>query len=161
MSLRRKGLRREPLSHRKGRGPAQTPPKPSKSPDMPIEVRRLVYARAGGRCEVGATMECQGRRGLFDPITGRSLHHRRPRRMGGTRAVDIHDPSNLLAVCGNGTRGCHGWIESHRRAASEQGWLLASGADPVARACVLRDGSIVLLRAWGYVTLFHADGTAA
>lgn len=158
---RRKPLRREPLSHRRGRGPSQTPPKPSKTPDMPIEVRRAVYARAGGRCEVGATPECQGRRGLFDAITGRSLHHRRPRRMGGTRAIDVHDPANLLAVCGNGSRGCHHFIETNRRLALENGWLLSSGADPVSRACVLRDGRIVLLRAHGYVTLFNADGTAA
>lgn len=161
MSLRRKPLKRGKPLQRKPRGPRQPAPKPTKTPDMPIEVRRAVYARAGGRCEVGATLECRARRGLFDAVTGRSLHHRRPRRMGGTRALDIHDPANLLAVCGNGSRGCHGWIESHRRAALEHGWLLSSGADPVSRACVLRDGRIVLLRAWGYVTLFEADGTAA
>lgn len=158
---RRKALRREPLARRQGRGPAQPAPKPTKSPDMPLEVRRAVYARAGGRCEVGATLECRARRGLFDAVTGRSLHHRRPRRMGGTRDVNIHDPANLLAVCGDGTRGCHGWIESHRREAYENGWLLNSGADPVSRACTLRDGSLVLLRADGYIVLFGPGERAA
>lgn len=158
---RRKALRREPVSHRRGRGPAQTPPKPSKTPPMPQEVREAVYARSGDRCEVGVTPECRLRRGQFDAMTGRSLHHRRPRRMGGTRAVDVHDPANLLAVCGNGTRGCHGWIEANRQAALENGWLLASGADPVSRAVTLRGGAIVLLRTHSYITLFHADGTAA
>lgn len=158
---RRKPLKRGKALTRKPAGPRQTAPKPSKSPDMPLWVREAVYARCGDRCEVGVTAECRLRQGWFDAVTGRSLHHRRPRRMGGTRALDIHDPSNLLATCGNGTRGCHGWIESHRQVALENGWLLASGADPVARACTLRDGSIVLLRATGYVLLFHADGRAA
>jgi hypothetical protein len=31
--------------------------------------------------------------------------------------------SNLLAVCGDGTTGCHGWMEAHRREAREVwGW---------------------------------------
>jgi hypothetical protein len=128
---------------------------------MPQWVREAVYLRCGGRCEVNVTDDCRARGGRFDAVTGRSIHHRRPRRMGGTRAVDIHDPANLLAVCGNGTRGCHGWIEVNRRAALEQGWLLSSGADPTTRACTVRGGSIVLLRATGYVLLFHADGRAA
>ncbi|SNR32822.1 hypothetical protein [Blastococcus mobilis] len=159
--MKRKPLKRGKPLARKARGPRQTPPKPSKSPDMPLWVRHAVYARSGDRCEVGATAECRLRAGWFDNVTGRSIHHRRPRRMGGTRAVDIHDPANLLAVCGNGTRGCHGWIERNRVAAMEQGWLLGSGADPVSRACTLRDGRTVLLRVDGYVVLFGADGRAA
>lgn len=161
MSLRRRPLKRGKSIARKARGPRQPAPKPTKAPPVPLEVRQAVYQRAGGRCEVGATLECRARRGLFDTGTNRTLHHRRPRRLGGTRAVDIHDPANLLAVCGDGTTGCHGFLESHRKLALENGWLLNSGADPVSRACVLRDGSLVLLREDGYVLLFGPDGQAA
>lgn len=155
------GLSRGTGLTRKPQGPRQTPAKPSKSPDLPQWVREAVYLRSGDRCEVAATNACRARGGWFDGVDGRSLHHRRPRRMGGTRAIDIHDPANLLAVCGNGTRGCHGWIESNRLAAKENGWLLGAGADPVSRACTVRDGRIVLLRLDGYVVLFAADGRAA
>lgn len=160
--MRRKPMRRGKPLQRKPRGPRQTPAKPTKSPDMPQWVREAVYARSGGRCEVGATEACRARGGWFDGVDGRSIHHRRPRRLGGSRALDIHDPANLLAVCGVGALGgCHAHIESHRTEAYENGWLLASGADPVTRACTVRGGSIVLLRATGYVVLFHADGRAA
>lgn len=37
-----------------------------------------------------------------------SVHHRLPRSRGGT-----HDLANLVALCGDGTRGCHGWAESN------------------------------------------------
>jgi hypothetical protein len=160
--VKRRPLKRGKPLARKSRGPRQTPPKPTKVPDMPIAVRRAIYARAGERCEVGATAECRARGGWFDAVTGRSLHHRRPRRMGGTRAVDVHDPANLLAVCGVGSLGgCHAHIERNRLEALRNGWLLNSGADPGARACTIRDGAVVLLRAHGYVVLFHADGRAA
>lgn len=159
--MKRKPLKRGKPLARKPRGPRQTPPKPTKSPDMPRWVREAVYTRSGGRCEVTATEECRARGGWFDQATGRSIHHRRPRRMGGTRAVDIHDPANLLATCGNGTRGCHGHIEHNRLEAMRNGWLLGAGADPTSRAVVIRGGRIVLLRVDGYVTLFGADGRAA
>lgn len=158
---RRKPLRRGKPLQRKPAGPRQTPPKPTKSPDTPRWVKDAIYQRAAGRCEVGVTEACRARGGWFDGQAGRTVHHRRPRRMGGTTAVDIHDPANLLAVCGDGTRGCHGWIESNRLAAKQAGWLLGAGADPVSRACLLRDGRIVLLQVDGYVTLFGADGRAA
>lgn len=159
---RRTPLKRGKPLQRKPRGPAQQPPKPSKSPDMPVEIRKVIYARAQGRCEVSATEECRARGGRFDAVTGRSIHHRRPRRMGGTRALDIHDPANLLAVCGVGALGgCHGFIERNRTLALENGWLLSSGADPKSRAVTVRGGAIVLLQAHGYVLLFHPDGRAA
>jgi hypothetical protein len=44
--------------------------------------------------------------------------------MGGTIDSAINDPSNLMAICGSGTTGCHGWLESHREHAYEKGWLV-------------------------------------
>lgn len=59
-----------------------------------------------------------------------SIHHRRPRAMGGTKRADTNFTSNLLAVCGTGTSGCHGYIESHREEAIEKGWLVRQNEEP-------------------------------
>ena len=53
-----------------------------------------------------------------------SVHHRRARGMGGTLDPRSNDPRNLVRLCGTGTTGCHGWIESNRLRAIEQGWLI-------------------------------------
>lgn len=92
--------------------------KASTGPDSGI--RAMIWGRCGGRCEI-----C-GR----DVNTGMvSIHHRKPRRMGGTSDPLINDPSNLMLVCGSGTTGCHGKIESNRTAAYQDGYLLHSGQD--------------------------------
>ena len=54
-----------------------------------------------------------------------SLHHRTPRGMGGSREVRLNLPSNLVAICGSGTTGCHGWIESNRSVSEDAGWLVS------------------------------------
>jgi hypothetical protein len=85
------------------------------------KVRELVWKRAGSRCE-----RCCA------PITGgdHSIHHRRPRRMGGSKDPLTNSPANLLLLCGSGTTGCHGWIESHRATAYELGLLVHGWQDP-------------------------------
>lgn len=50
--------------------------------------------------------------------------------MGGSREGWINEPANLLAICGTGTTGCHGLIESYRARSYEHGWLLRHGMDP-------------------------------
>lgn len=76
--------------------------------------REAVAARAGYHCEL-----------CYTPIAGQaSVHHRRPRRMGGTRRSDVNEPANLMLLCGSGTTGCHGWIESHRKQALADGVIL-------------------------------------
>lgn len=87
-----------------------------------------------------------------EPIEGErgvawSAHHRRPRGMGGSRRDDTDTPVNLLAVCGSGTTGCHGYIESHRAEALTNGWLVPQSADP-AHASVLVDRE----SRWVYLT---------
>lgn len=79
--------------------------------------RQLVTARAGGLCEL-----CKADR-------PGSWAHRLPRGQGGQWR-----PSNGLHLCGDGTRGCHGWSERNREASYASGWLLLSGllADPLA-----------------------------
>ena len=83
-----------------------------------------VLERAGYRCEpCGKTLG--DNRG-----SDYSIHHRRARGMGGTRWFGCNLPSNLMAVCGSGTTGCHGWIESHRAEAMAAGWLVSRYKDP-------------------------------
>jgi hypothetical protein len=41
-------------------------------------------------------------------------------------------PENIVWLCGDGTRGCHGWAEANPRAAEPGGWALPSHADPAA-----------------------------
>lgn len=92
-------------------------PKPKRSHTVPAEVRQLVLERDGYRCA-----RCD--RDLHGvPM---SVHHRHPRGMGGTRDNRSSDPRNLVSLCGSGTTGCHGWIESHRDQARATGWLLRS-----------------------------------
>jgi hypothetical protein len=84
-------------------------------------VRAAVVERAGNRCE-----RC-GRALLSWPF---SLHHRRPRGMGGSHRPDTDSVANALALCGSGTTGCHGWVESNRDEARRLGFLVASHDDP-------------------------------
>ena len=92
---------------------------------MPSDVRALVIERDGHACRRCGTSLPAGR--------GGSVHHRIPRGMGGTRWEGIHSPALLVLLCGDGTTGCHGWIERHRAAALRLGWLLSRqlfGIDP-------------------------------
>lgn len=46
-------------------------------------------------------------------------HHRLPRSRGGP-----DDPINLVALCGSGTTGCHGWVEHHPEQARRDRWTI-------------------------------------
>lgn len=80
------------------------------------ETRFLVFARANYRCE-RCFKELHG-------VFGVSVHHRRPRMMGGSRNAELHLAANLIVLCGSGNTGCHGWVESHRDKAREHGYLI-------------------------------------
>jgi hypothetical protein len=88
------------------------------------DVVDAVLARSQYSCEI-AGCEIGDRRGVDF-----SLHHRRPRQMGGTNWPGSNLPSNILVCCGSGTTGCHGVVESHRSGAVAAGWLVLSRADP-------------------------------
>jgi len=88
---------------------------------MPAASVELVKARSGGRCERCGTRD--------SPYW--SLHHRKPRGMGGSKDPAINSPANLLYLCGSGTTGCHGWVESNRTLAREAGLLLYRNDEPV------------------------------
>ena len=87
--------------------------------------RHIVTQRSGGRCEAAVPGICMG--------AAQSVHHRIKRSQGGTWA-----PSNLLHVCGDGTIGCHGWIEHHPAKAREHGLDLPAGADTTTETCHMR-----------------------
>ena len=101
---------------------------------MPQTTVRDVHARAGGRCE---------RCGTSDSYRW-SLHHRKPRGMGGTKDPAINSPANILFLCGSGTEGCHGWVESNRQVAYEQGLLVHREDDPDEIPVELRYGTVWL-----------------
>lgn len=57
-----------------------------------------------------------------------SRHHRDPRGMGGSKA-DPHALVNLVLLCGSATSrgGCHHEVESRRKQARIDGWLVPDG----------------------------------
>lgn len=87
---------------------------------VPTGVRAEVLRREGGAC-----LRC----GTNLANVPSSIHHRKPRGMGGTKDPRSFDLRNLVHICGDGTRGCHGDIESHRSQAHEDGWLILSYDD--------------------------------
>lgn len=44
--------------------------------------------------------------------------------MGGSKRPDTNLPANLILLCGSGTTGCHGYVESNRAEAFDLGFLL-------------------------------------
>lgn len=103
------------------------------------DYRDVVRLRANGHCE-----RC-GRSTVNYPA---SIHHRRPRGMGGTSDPGINTAENCVLLCGTGTTGCHGIVESHREIAIEEGWLLPrrDPRDP-ADAPVFAEGAWYLVTA--------------
>ncbi len=93
--------------------PRRTDPKQSE--------RDLVRGRSGGLCEFRACTRA-----------AEQMHHRRPRRMGGSTAPDVNGAANLVDLCA----WHHRWVEFHRTAAAAMGLLLSARANP-ARVPVL------------------------
>lgn len=79
---------------------------------IPTGHRRTVLERSGGLCE---------RCAVWLANVPADIHHRNPRRAGGTKRPEIHAPANLTVIC----RKCHRWVESQRTLATEQGWLIS------------------------------------
>lgn len=76
-----------------------------------------------------------------------SLHHRRPRGMGGSRDARINQPANLLTLCGHATSpdGCHLRVEADRLDAKASGYLLNHVADAEATPVLTHLGSFLFL----------------
>lgn len=105
---RSSSLRRAPLRSRyRSTGPS-------------VEVVDLVLERAQYSCELDGA-QIGDRRGVDYHV-----HHRRPRRMGGSQLPDTNQPQNLLILCAR----CHTDVESLRTVAYEGGWLVRQHEDP-------------------------------
>jgi hypothetical protein len=103
-----------------------------------------VLTRAGHSCEAcGASVG--DRRGIDF-----SIHHRRPRGMGGTSWFGSNLTSNLMVLCGSGTTGCHGDVESHRIAAITRGFLVTGRNDPAEVPVTIRGQYMLLTNGGGY-----------
>lgn len=106
--------------------------------------RALVATRDGGRC-----VRCAA------PAT--QIHHRRSRGRGGSSDPAINSPANLLTLCGSGTTGCHGWVESNRREAEIEGYIVRHGAR-VPGTVPVRVFTPLVFEQWTWV-LLGADGS--
>lgn len=73
---------------------------------------------------------CQKCGNYVGPFGDFSVHHRRPRGMGGSLRPETNLPANLIFLCGSGTTGCHGEVESKREDAYAAGFLVRQGARP-------------------------------
>lgn len=102
-------------------------------------MRERVMQRCGYSCE---RCGCGAEGGL-------QIHHRKPRRMGGSSDPFINYPSNLVLLCD----ACHmGAVEKYRTQAYADGFLVHAAHDP---------GAIpVKIYAHGYVLLAN-DGRYA
>ena len=83
----------------------------------------LVWNRDQSRCFICCRLLLYGNGGY-------SIHHRRPRGMGGSKDPVTNSPANLLLLCGSGTSGCHDRIERGRLEARSNGWLVPYYDDP-------------------------------
>jgi hypothetical protein len=84
----------------------------------------VVIHRDRGQCAL-----C-GDRPDGERATGWSIHHRRPRGMGGTRRDDTNSPANCVILCGDGVTLCHATVESRRSVAYELGLLVRQNRTP-------------------------------
>lgn len=100
------------------------------------EVREAVMKRDKWRC-----VRC----GRDVTSYGANFQHRKPRGMGGTRDASINKPSNGIVLCGSGTTGCHGWVETHRAESHEAGWSIPWWQDPLEVPVLYPDGNKYLL----------------
>lgn len=97
-----------------------------------------LWGRAGGLCEISG-VPLAGVRGEDFHV-----HHRRPRRMGGSRDPETNDVENLLLL----SPEAHEHVERNRTEAYERGWLVRQDAVPAAvPVVVMVDGrpALVLL----------------
>lgn len=86
---------------------------PTASAKQKREARDIVRRRDGHRCQMcGASV-------LNIPS---SVHHRINKGAGGS--AKLERPSLLVRLCGDGVRGCHGWVTNEPRMAGLTGWLL-------------------------------------
>lgn len=98
--------------------------------------RSLVLARDLGRCSWCG-------RWYGDAL---NIHHRLLRSHGTDNS-----PSNLIALCGSGTTGCHGGVHAKVAVSHARGMIVRSWERPAE----------VPVLTWRGLLLLHDDGTAS
>lgn len=129
MPDRKTPMRRTPLRV-VSEGEATPRPKRHRATGPRAVERLVIISRAGGSCEVCGQPVALIDDGEVTPISAFSVHHRQPRGMGGSSVEEINTAPNLLLVCGSGTTGCHGLIESQRALSYANGWLVQRPTNP-------------------------------
>lgn len=143
---RRTELRRTPLARKKPMNRARAvrtqvaKARRDTGPDQ--ATRSLVLDRSMGFCEMCGKQLYAVPQGWIAP---HAIHHRQPRKMGGTSRPEINSPANLLLVCDGRPNSCHPWIEANRAAAYEFGLLVRATGDPAKVPVVLEGGDQYLL----------------
>lgn len=90
--------------------------------------RRLVRGRDGYVCQM-----CGGHLGVG------SIHHRKPKGMGGSAVLE--QASNLVTLCGSGNAdGCHGKAHSNPQWARNHGWIVSRSFNPAEIPVDMWDG---------------------
>lgn len=115
----------------------------SRNTGLSRTVRETVLERDGYRC-----FRC----GVSILDQAYSIHHRRPRGSGGSSDPETNLTANAITLCGTGTTGCHGDIESHRDLSRRLGFLI-----PNTRSCTPRLVP-VLHHTFGHVVLDNNGG---
>lgn len=64
--------------------------------------------------------------------------------MGGSRDPFINSPANIVLLCGSGTEGCHGWVESNRQQSYDEGLLVHRNDDSSEIPITCRHGTVYL-----------------
>lgn len=108
---------------------------PAEMDDSESAARGRVHDRSGGVCERCGAREAE------------SFSHRIPTGQGGR-----YTAANGLDTCGDGTSGCHGWIEMNPTEARRHGQRLSARKKPDREPVLIYHGG-VLVRA-----LLHDDG---
>jgi len=89
------------------------------------------------------------------------VHHRQPRGMGGSRLTSANSISNLMLLCGSGTTGCHGEVESRRKNAVAEGFIVPRPASPESTPVLYQGHTWVLLTVDGELEPWNPDAAGS
>lgn len=74
------------------------------------------------------------------------MHHRLKRGQGG-----LWEPQNIVALCGDGVRGCHGWCEANPTKGWELGFCVKPWENPAEQPIKYRLSTWALLTSDGAI----------
>ena len=118
------------------------------------DVQAAIMARGYNHCELMVSDTCR--------LIPDTIHHRRPRGMGGTRRAETNCADNGLLTC----YVCHDAVERRREWAIENGFLVSQFRDPADvpvwwRCAYSRDGKkkmVLLDKAGGKTEIGERNG---